>query len=184
MATDGAVQDRLLFANRRLVDLRNINNAPTGLHGANVQDRQQLIQEFFFHLVGSIEFLAQVVNNRRALGLPEEKASATRVVRNLPATDPIRPVLDILYPRTRGQHLPSNPYTDEWDHFRILILRHHVCHRGQNPFFFRQGDLPTTSLVLDPRDGPFYGSRRAAIDELQHFYDIVYNKIQRIFGLL
>jgi hypothetical protein len=61
MATLEAVNDRLLFAKRRLKELERLNNGD--IAGADPKDRQQLIQEFFFHLVGSIEFLAQVINN-------------------------------------------------------------------------------------------------------------------------
>ena len=51
---------RLLFAARRLNDLRTLKGGDL----ARVQpaERQQPLQEFFFHLVGAINLLAQHIN--------------------------------------------------------------------------------------------------------------------------
>ncbi len=52
---------------RRLDDLKMLNNGD--LAGAKPEDRQMLVEEFFFHLVGAVEVLAQVINEKRGLGL-------------------------------------------------------------------------------------------------------------------
>lgn len=180
--TDEAVRDRLHFAQRRLRELRKLKNGD--IAGANPKERQQLIQEFFFHLVGAIEFVAQVINNSEKLGIQAMDVSARKVYCNLGRNDPIKSLLDELYPQTRGRKLPSKPYSDEGSHFRILILRHWVCHRGNNPFFFRIGQTPESSLFLDPRDPNLDGSKKPAIDELDHFWNLVNSKCKRILGYL
>jgi hypothetical protein len=67
---DHPVHDRLCFAERRLNELRVLNSGD--LSGAVPRERQSLIQEFFFHLCGAIDFLAQTVNEARQLGIPED----------------------------------------------------------------------------------------------------------------
>lgn len=182
MATVEAVNDRLFFAKRRLRELKRLNNGD--IAGANPKDRQQLIQEFFFHLVGAIEFLAQLINNSLKLLIPMKNVNARNVYDHLSSNDPIKPLLGELYPKTRGRQLPSNPYSDEGSHFRILVLRHWVCHYGNNPFFFRIGSTPESSLFLDPRDRSLNGSQRHAIDELNHFWKLVNSKCQQIIAYL
>lgn len=189
LSSIGAVNDRLFFAKQRFRDLELLNSGD--LAGANISDRQQLIQEFFFHLVGSIEFIAQVINTSKMLNIHPENVRPHRVCDHLDNNDPIKPLLTQLYPRTRNESLPQNPYSDEASHLRILLIRHFVCHLGNNPFHFRQGStLPRSSLVLDPRElfdpnvtNP-RSSRVAALDELNHFFVLVENKCRRIIAYL
>jgi hypothetical protein len=79
--TKGHVNDRLASAERRLNELLALNRG--NLPGANASERQQLVQEFFFHLIGAIDVLAQVVNDARALGLDSEDVSVPAVVKRL-----------------------------------------------------------------------------------------------------
>lgn len=65
-----AVSERLDFARKRLVELQALNGGR--LAGANAHERQQLIQEFFFHLLGAVDVLAQLVNEQRSLGHDSE----------------------------------------------------------------------------------------------------------------
>jgi len=82
------VYNRILFAERRLEDLTRLNNGD--LAGANPVDRQQLIQKFFFHLVGAIDFLAQDINIQKDLGIPPENVNARVVFQKLKENDPIK----------------------------------------------------------------------------------------------
>jgi hypothetical protein len=182
MTTIEAVNDRLFFAKRRLGELQRLNNGD--IAGADPKDRQQLVQEFFFHLVGAIEFLAQAINNSLKLNIPAEKVSRREICTKLNNDDPIKSLFDTLYPQTRCKQLPADPYTDEASHFRILVLRHWVCHYGNNPFWFRIGSTPESSLFLDPRDQSLNGSKEPAIDELNHFWQLVNSKCQRIISHL
>ena len=63
MANPASTRNRLLFAEKRLDNLKSLNNG--NIRRANGRERQQLIQEFFFHLVGTIDFLLQVVNQEK-----------------------------------------------------------------------------------------------------------------------
>ena len=177
-----ASKDRLQFAERRLNDLRVLNNGD--IAGAPHEERQQPIQEFFFHLVGAIDFLAQHINVARELGLDAEAVTVQKVCAKLGEADPVGQLLKTLHPRTQGRKLPADPYSVEGSHFRILLLRNYVCHLGHNPFLFRVGGSPRSSLHLDPRCEETGGSTRAALCELQLFHNLVLTKHDRIVAML
>jgi hypothetical protein len=134
----GEVRERLGSARRRKEELIALNGGD--LPGADPHYRQQLVQEFFFHIVGAIEMLAQLVNEARRLGFDVEDASASAVIRALPQGDGIRAALEALYANTRrGRPVPRDPYSDEGVIYRIWNYRHQVTHRGRQPFQFNIG---------------------------------------------
>ena len=183
------VIDRLDFAKRRLTDLEELARNGEDLVEADPKERQQLIQEFFFHLVGAIEFLAQVVNTSRTLIIDEEKVTVSKVCKKLNINDPIKPILEKLHPKTVGKLLSNDPYSEEGCHFRIFVYRHRVCHHGHNPFCFRvyigaPNEEPSTSLFLDPRNRSLGASKESAISELNHFYKLVCDKCQKVLATL
>jgi len=81
-----AVIDRLDFAKRRLTDLEELARNDEDLSEADPKERQQLIQEFFFHLVGAIEFLAQVVNISKNIDISAEDVTVPKVCKELKKT--------------------------------------------------------------------------------------------------
>lgn len=171
------VRNRLIFAKKRLDELSVLNGG--NLTVPEIQ-RQQPLQEFFFHLVGAIEFLAQTVNDARTLIDDEEDVSVVEVCQKLVPNDPVKPLLSQLHPKTRKQKLPPDPYSEEGSHFRILLLRNRVCHLARNPFVFRVGSEPPCSLRLDPRDKKDNGSKKPAIEELTLFWKLVNDKCEQI----
>src|SRR5260370_815446 len=99
---DHPVHDRLYFAERRLNDLRALNGGD--LAGAPPRQRQAVLQEFFFHLCGAIDFLAQTVNEVWALGLDADDVTVSKVCAALGKKHPqrsTRAVLSELHPATR-----------------------------------------------------------------------------------
>lgn len=130
------VRERLSFARRRKEELIGLNGGD--LPGADPHFRQQLVQEFFFHLVGAIEVLAQLVNEARNLGLGVEDASSKEVIKRLLQADVLRAPFALLYANTR-ERAPSNPYSDEGLIYRIWNYRHQVTHRRRQPFQFNIG---------------------------------------------
>lgn len=183
------VENRLFFAKRRLEELELLNNGD--LAGADTGDRQQLFQEFFFHLVGAIYFLMPLINNSRNLGLINDLTTPRAVYVELENSDPIKPILDKLFPRTgRGSNrrpLPRDPYSEEGCHFRILIYRHWVTHEKRNPWHFSVGgDAPRCSLKIDLRDeqGLRKNSEKSVFEELNIFWMLVNIKIQEIIQYL
>lgn len=180
------VIDRLDFGKRRLTDLEELARNGEDLSGAD-KERPQLIQEFFFHLVGAIEFLAQLVNTSKTLKINAEEVTVSEVCKKLNVNDPIKSILEKLHPKTRGKPLPNDQYSEEDCHFRIFVYRNRVCHHGHNPFQFRvyigaPNEEPPTSLVLDPRNRSLGASKESAISELNHFYDLVYDKCQKVLA--
>jgi hypothetical protein len=177
-----AVNDSLSFARKRLDELKKLNNG--NLAGAKNEDRQILIQEFFYHLVSAIEILAQVVNKSKQLRIPDSEVNARNVSKRLGQTDPIGCLIGSLYPKTRCNghwiRLPEDPYSEGGNHFRILVFRHWVSHSGENPFAIRWGDGPHISLFLDPRYQDLGGSKLPAIDELEAFWSLVNGKCQEV----
>ena len=174
--SDDVVLEKLQFARQRLDDLIALNGGV--LPGANPSDRQQLLQEFFFHLIGAVDRLLQLTNDRRNLGLPSEEVSFWKVKNLLLPRDPLVPHLQGLYARTLGQALPQDPYTDDAYVFRAYNYRHHVTHRNRNPFHFRLSVKRDANLSLDPRvpidpGEPRRGiSDRSAKDELSHILEL------------
>jgi hypothetical protein len=177
------VHDRLYFAERRLNDLRTLNNGDLG--GAPHRERQPLLQEFFFHLCGAIDFLAQEVNKVRRLGLDQEEVSVSEVCQKLAGTnpeDPIKSVLAQLHPTTRNKPLPNDPYSDEGSHFRIMLIRNFVSHIRHNPLnmnvYVGGPGAPSANLLLDPRlphvpQDQRTPSNREVFEELALFLDLV-----------
>ncbi len=185
MSTPDTVNDRLFFAKRRLKDLNKLGRSYNGELGrAQPRDRQQLIQEFLFHLVGTIEFLAQAVNKSKNLGIDMEDVKVSAVCDELPNGDSMSEILKELHPATYRRPLPSDPYSEEGSHFRIMVMRNQVCHHGHNPFYFRSGSVPPTSLFLDPRDPNLGASQKPALDELNYFFELVNGKCQQVLKLL
>lgn len=174
------VRNRLLFAKRRLDQLSLMAGGDFG--SVSEIERQQPMQEFFFHLVGGIEFLAQAVNDAKILIESEEDVSPREVCRKLPDKDPIKGLLNQLYPPTRRRQLPQDPYSEDGTHFRIILFRNRVCHHGRNPFFFRVGSDPPCSLFLDPRNRTT-GSANPAMDELILFWKLVNDKCEKVLAL-
>lgn len=183
MANVESTRNRLLFAERRLNELKLLRDGH--IEGAAGIERQPLIQEFFFHLVGSIDFLIQVVNQSRNLNIPEESVTKTTVCNALSTTDPIKPILLQLHPTVKNQPLQGDPYSIANSHRRVMLFRHKVCHCGDNPFHLRVGgDLPSCSLFIDPRDPNKGGSNQHIYDELDNFLRLVRDKIEAVFNIL
>jgi hypothetical protein len=183
---DHPVHDRLYFAERRLNDLRALKGGDFG--GATHRERQPLLQEFFFHLCGAIDFLAQEVNIVRRVGLDQENVSVGGVLARLSESkpgDPIAQALVQLHPDTRRKSLPADPYSDEGSHYRIIVFRNFVSHIRHSPVnitVFVGSSKPSSAyLFLDPRlphtpKDLRTPSNRLVMDELALFLDLVFSK--------
>ena len=77
--------DRLRFASRRLAELSGL--AGGRLANADALERTQLLQEFFFHVVGAAEFVAQLANERRPPADPIEKVTLSSLDTGAQRTD-------------------------------------------------------------------------------------------------
>jgi hypothetical protein len=179
--TNDDVAERLDFARRRLNDIRALIAANT--LGTELHLRQQLAQEFFFHAVGAVDVLAQLVNERRLLGLDSEEVSITAVANKLPPNDPLVPALRNLYSRTRGQPLPPDPYSPDGYLFRLYNYRHQVTHRRRNPFRFRLSS-PSPSFALDPRDFNGAHSTKTCEDDMQEMLDLAGKRCAEALNLV
>lgn len=176
------VRNRLIFAEKRLDDLGKLEGGDFSI--VTEIQRQQPLQEFFFHLVGAVEFLAQTVNDVRNLINDEEDVTPGKVCRKLASGDPVKTILSQLCPPTRHKQLPPDPYSEEGSHFRIILLRNRVCHLARTPFHFRRGGSePPCSLFLDPRDRNDKGSYKPAIEELTLFWKLVKDKCEQILSI-
>jgi len=180
------INERLTFARQRLEELGEINKKYGDISVAKGTDTQKLIQEFFFHLVGAIDFLAQLVNTSKNLGIDIEDVIVRKVCNQLPKGDKIRVLLEKLHPETRGQNLPQDPYSEEGSHFRIILMRNRVCHHDMAGFSILAivPGLIKKRLFIDPRDPKPNGSKKLVIDELNEFWGLVNDKCQKVLKLL
>jgi hypothetical protein len=173
------VRERLQFARRRCEELLALNHG--NLAGASASERQQLIQEFLFHVVGAIEVLAQVVNEVRELGIDAEAVSITRVAKAVEG-EPLELQLRSLYANARHQPLHPDPYGEDGLVFRMYNYRGQVTHRGSNPFLFT---LPsrTAHLLLDPRNPEAGASNVPVAEELRRMYEIVARRCEDVLAI-
>jgi hypothetical protein len=152
------------------------------LPGAKATDKHRLVQEFFFHLVGAVDWAAQVVNERCELHLDPDQVTVPVVCDHLPLDHPIRPRLASLYARTKGKPLPADPYSREGLVFRAYNYRHQVTHRSTNPF--RYGDNPETAFSLDPREDSTVRSQLSVEDDMEQMFAIFKAGCQDVFASL
>ena len=160
---------------------------PTGTE-AN-RERQQITQEFFFHLVGAVELVAQLVNTEKGLGIDVEQVSVPAVCKTLGASDPISVALGRLYVNPRGKPMPADPYGDEGTIFRIYNHRGQVTHRRRNPTTFTltlgAGDNKAVPhFTLDPRDVHSGASTRTIREDVEAMYAYVHEGCEAVLALL
>lgn len=147
--------------------------------------RHRLAQEFFFHLGGAVEFMAQLAAERRGVGSPDTVTMAT--VADRLRGDPLEAPLRALYTNPRREPFPSDPYSDTGRLWRIYNYRHQVTHRGANPFLFKQflGDAalstaeipppqnPTAHFLLDPLDPAAGPSNETLATDTAEMVDLI-----------
>lgn len=183
----GAVRERLTFARKRAHDLTHLDDLDEPFITEANQERQQFVQEFFFHLVGAIELTAQVVNAAKGLGLDAEEVSVWKVCEELGSTDPLSKALGRLYANPRREPMPADPYGDEGTIYRIYNHRAQVTHRRRDPTTFRftlGADDPVAHLVLDPRDLRSGESSRTAREDIEQMYAYVHDGCEAVLALL
>ncbi len=194
VSTEKFINDCLSFSIRRLKDLENLNNGD--IAGADRELREQLVREFFFHLVGAIDFLSQLINTKKNLQIPPIRVKVYSVVEGLKIldlNDPIIPILSLLHPDTSNSApLPRDPYSEEGSHYRIIIYRNFITHRSYNPIKVK---MPGRSVHLiiyphhpsylsDPRDPYNNNSEETILDELKYFHKLVQEKCKNIINML
>jgi hypothetical protein len=175
---DEDVYERLRFARRRLDDLAKMieDNA-----AGDSSTRQQPIMEFFFHLIGAVEVLAQIVNQRCDLGLPTHSVSVRCVQDKLDARSALRASLESLYVDANdARNVPSEDdwYSDAGVLYRAWNGRNQVTHRTRNPAQLVGHTRPHTRLaiylLLDPRYPQRGRSKREVIEDLQAMLDLIH----------
>jgi hypothetical protein len=195
MAIDeDAVWAQVTSAEVRSAELLALNGGD--LAGADANVRQRLVQEFFFHLGGAIEFMAQLAGERRGVGSPDD-ISASNIGGKLRG-DPLETPLKALYLNTRREPFPTDPYDDQGYLWRIYNYRHQVTHRGANPFQFQVflGDagLSTATtpvprdrsahFLLDPLDPTRRASRERVADDMNKMLDLVRTRLTAAINAL
>ena len=178
------VREKLTFAHRRLRDLDTL--IEQNHLAADPDARHQLTQEFFFHLIGAIEYLAQLVNEQRALGLVPEDVAMHKVIRALEScapSDSLVSTLKHLSPNTRKPR-PLDPYSAEGLTWRAVNYRNTVAHRGINPFHFVMSAGPKVAFFwLDPAN-PGERSTTPVDVELKGMLSVIEERCHEALGLL
>lgn len=172
---------RVRFAAWRLEDLKPaIVGNPMG---PRLGQRLQLLQEFFFHIVGAREILALLINEKRGLGLDPEEVSMGLVAKSLPSNDPIYSMVRELVVDPRRQPFPADPYTDAAYIYRAVLYRNQVAHRHRTPMHYELLDLQGTKksfLYLDPRNHAAGPSKIEALPELAIIRDHLTKRYAKI----
>jgi len=169
-------RDRIGYARKRLNEFLALGDQVSALPF----ERQQLIQEFFWHCASAIEMVAQLVNDARTLGIAGDDVTVPAVVAKLPAGDPVRLLLASSHANPRRDPMPADPYSDEGYVWRLWNYRHQVSHRGRNPFDF--GGAPSVAIRLDPRNPALGASAKTAQEELQGILDLVEDRCEKVLA--
>lgn len=182
--TADLVRDRIHYARRRMKELSALNNGDLLSVASN--ERQLFLMEFFFHLVGAIDFLTQLVNEARNTGIDSERVDIPGVCKQLLPNDAIASKLRGLYKNPRKTLFPhKHPYTYAGEIYRIYNYRHQVSHRGLNPFCLEVGPgIRAIRLYLDPRKQAVGISKRTVQDDMESMLSLVENTCQDIIASL
>ncbi|MGH7930368.1 MAG: hypothetical protein ACREQV_21565 [Candidatus Binatia bacterium] len=173
----------MTFAQRRRDDLGSMTTAKT--FSGDPHLRQQLVQEFFFHLVGAFDLLAQLVNEKRQLGLDSDNVTIRSVIARLAPRDPLTHALEQVHVVPRGAPVPSNPHSDEGLLFRLYNYRHQVTHRRRNPFYFVLSQEQVAYFFIDPREnGDRSVSARPFTEELDAMLRLAKSRCQEALALV
>jgi hypothetical protein len=187
------------FAELRKDELLGLNGGDIG--GAGII-RRQIGEEILFHLLGTVDRLAQAVNQfaqvvdgKQGLGIKPEKTNMRNVIDKLarlkkhkqtPSLDRLHNALKALYWDTTGDWAPD-PYSDDGIVERAYIYRHHVTHRGENPFriHISIGTVKTeVFLPIDPGNDDRGYSERPIGEDLNHMFRVFGARIDDVLALL
>jgi hypothetical protein len=181
-----SVDQKLRFARLRLANLKALID--DNRLSKDPDARQQLTQEFFFHLVGATEYLAQLVNERRSLQLASENVAVYKVARELKKRDPSDPLLAWLKglsADTGKTPLLANPYSGEGLVYRVINYRNEVAHRNTNPFHFVMSGGPKIAFFwLDPRDHARGHSDLPVDVDLSKMFSVVNRRCRTVLAIL
>jgi hypothetical protein len=181
-----SVHQKLRFARLRLADLEAL--IAENRLASDLDARHQLTQEFFFHVVGATEYLAQLVNERRSLQLRSEDVAVHRVAEELEKRNPsdlLLGPLKGLAANTRKTVLPADPYSEEGLIYRTINYRNEVVHRNANPFHFELHAGPKIAFFwLDPRIPDCGQSTRPVDEDLLGMFAVVDQRCRLVLEIL
>ena len=177
-----SVHQKLRFARARLGDLKALIEA--NRLAPDPDARHQLTQEFFFHIVGATEYLAQLVNERRFLRLRSEDVVVHKVAKEIEKRNPSDPLLlslKGLTADTRKTVLPADPNSEEGLIYRAINYRNEIVHRNTNPFHFvLSAGSKVAFFWLDPRD-PGRGQSDHPVDvDLSNMFSVVEQRCRTV----
>ena len=175
---------RVRFASWRLENLKEVMSVNVTRN--RFGERLQLMQEFFFHLVGAREVLALLINERRGLDYDPEKVSIGQIFKSLKADDSIYSMVRELVVDPRREPFPTDPYTESAYIYRAVLYRNQVAHRHRTPLHI-EVEFPyerKSFLYLDPRNYDVGHSKIEAIEELSVMRDRLLNRYVRIGNAL
>lgn len=179
------VIDKLGYAQNRLDKL--VELARMELFFSEFDTRQRVMQEFFFHLLGSVEYLMQLVNNRLELGHNPVDVTIKRTIKSIGKIEKLEQLSKVVqqfWINTNEVSHIETPYTKDGMMLRIINYRNRVAHRGMNPYNIVIDKNITAYILIDP-DRPEHGhSEKEVISELSDMYNFVSEHINESIRIL
>ena len=136
-------------------------------------------------MVGAVDFVAQLVNEQRSLGIDPNRVDVKSICKKLPATDPLKKTLRMLYKNPRTEPFPKkNPDSDDACIYRVYNYRHQVSHRGVNPLFLQIGAGRDIHLYLDPRNNVIGPSAKTVREDMEKMLNVIEIGCEQVMTLI
>jgi hypothetical protein len=180
------VKARLVSADVRMKDYLAQNGGQLTHHNCDPYLRDRTVQEFFFHLVGSIDFCAQHVNQRRPeAGVHYEGVTARALLKAGALHKVFTSIFKELTADTGYKKpVPQDWYSKEGVIYRIYNFRNQVTHRGINPLVSGGGGI---RLYIDPRPDRkevYKYSKHTVFEELPMMYAHVETRVMKLLTMV
>jgi hypothetical protein len=154
--------------------------------------KHQLVQEYFFHLIGAVDYASQYINNKLDFGIAIDDVKVWRIIKKLKGNDKYKALSEALcdiYTETdQVKKMPRDPYLPKSLIWRAYKYRHRVTHWGFNSFIYKvylgsRNVQPEICLPLDIyADNPI-PSNYSIMEDLEAMYEYFYQGCMKVVSL-
>lgn len=179
------VIEKLSYAQNRLNKILDLSRLEVFFN--DFQTRQRVTHEFFFHLIGAMDYLLQFINDQLDLGLQTKKVDAGNVKKRLANQNPehkLAPLIELFSIDLRNRSILNEPYSNTGMMFRIKNYRNRVAHRGLNPYNIVVANDINAYMFIDPEFPGLGNSDLSFLTDLRAMFELVSTNIHLALDIL